>query len=82
MFNRKVVMDAQEAAELCRILHPRIAVPMHYTFTGGPIGDRLIVKHEGTAAAFAQVAAVRAPETTVRIFAPGEPLNVASLQRV
>ncbi len=81
-FNRKVVMDPREAAELCRILRPKYAVPMHYAFTGGPIGDRLLVKHEGTPDAFQQAAARLAPETVVRIIAPGEPLTIPSLQRV
>jgi len=82
LLNRKVVMDPQEAAQLCRMLHPRYAVPIHYAYTGGPIGDRLLVKHDGTAEAFAQAAAQLAPQTTVRILAPGEPLTASSLQRV
>lgn len=82
MLNRKVVMDPQDAAELCRILHPRYAVPIHYAYTGGPIGDRLLVKHTGTAQAFQQAAAQVAPETIVRILAPGEPLTVPQGQRV
>jgi L-ascorbate metabolism protein UlaG (beta-lactamase superfamily) len=75
-------MDPQEAAELCRILHPRYAVPIHYAYTGGPIGDRLLVKHPGTAQAFQQAAAQVAPETIVRILAPGEPLTILQPQRV
>jgi L-ascorbate metabolism protein UlaG (beta-lactamase superfamily) len=82
MFNRKVVMDPQEAAELCRILRPRYAVPIHYAYTGGPIGDRLLVKHTGTAQAFQQAASALAPETMVRILTPGEPLTVSQVQRV
>jgi L-ascorbate metabolism protein UlaG (beta-lactamase superfamily) len=80
MLNRQVVMNPQEAAELCSILHPRYAVPIHYAYTGGPIGDLLLVKHDGTAEAFAQAAAQLAPETTVRILTPGEPMTIASLQ--
>ena len=82
MLNRQVVMDPQEAAELCRILRPRYAVPIHYAFTGGPVGDRLLVKHTGTPQAFQQAANRLAPETTVRILAPGEPLIVPQVQRV
>ena len=37
--NRQDVMNAQDAAEFCRIIRPRYAVPIHYTFTGGPIMD-------------------------------------------
>lgn len=82
MLNRKVVMDPQDAAELCRILHPRYAVPIHYAYTGGPIGDRLLVKHTGTAQAFQQAVAQGAPETIVCILAPGEPLTIPQPQRV
>jgi len=82
MFNRQVVMDPLEAAELCRILNPRYAVPIHYAYTGGPIGDRLLVKHDGTPEAFVQAAAELATETTTSILAPGEPLTIRALQKV
>jgi L-ascorbate metabolism protein UlaG (beta-lactamase superfamily) len=72
LFNRQVVMNAKEAAELCAILRPRVAVPIHYAFTAGPIRDRLLLKYTGTAEEFAREAARRAPETTVRILPPGE----------
>jgi len=39
--NKQVVMDAVEAAELTAALRPRLAVPIHYAFTAGPIRDRL-----------------------------------------
>jgi L-ascorbate metabolism protein UlaG (beta-lactamase superfamily) len=78
MFHRQVVMNAREAAELCALLRPRVAVPIHYAFTGGPIHDRLVLKYTGTAEEFARQAARRAPGTTVRILAPGEPLLVAA----
>lgn len=76
MFNRQVVMNAKEAAELCAILRPRVAVPIHYAFTAGPIRDRLLLKYTGTADEFVREAARRAPETTVRILPPGEPLAI------
>ncbi len=73
-------MDAQDAAELCRIIQPRYAVPIHYTYKGGPIMDTLLLKYAGTpqelTQQFQQVTAKVAPETTVRILVPGEPLSV------
>jgi L-ascorbate metabolism protein UlaG (beta-lactamase superfamily) len=72
-------MNAREAAELCTVLQPRVAVPIHYAFTGGPIQDRLVLKYTGTADEFAREAARRAPSTQVRILAPGEPLSVAAV---
>jgi L-ascorbate metabolism protein UlaG (beta-lactamase superfamily) len=43
-FNRQVVMDAVEAAELTSVLRPRLAVPIHYAYTAGPIRDRVLLK--------------------------------------
>lgn len=77
LLNRKVVMSARDAAELCSVLRPRIAVPIHYRFTAGPLRDRLLLKYDGTPEEFMQAAARHAPETTVRVLAPGEPLQVA-----
>ena len=78
--NQQVVMNPQDAAELCRIIHPRYAVPIHYAFTGGPVEDAQTLKYAGTPEAllreFQQAVVQRAPETTVRILAPGEPLLV------
>ena len=78
--NKQVVMNAREAAELCRIIRPRYAVPIHYTFTGGPIMNALVLKYAGKPQQliheFQQAAAERAPETAISVLAPGEPLLV------
>jgi L-ascorbate metabolism protein UlaG (beta-lactamase superfamily) len=78
--NKQVVMNAREAAELCRIIQPHYAVPIHYTFTGGPIMNALVLKYAGkpqqVIQEFRQAAAERAPETAVSVLAPGEPLVV------
>jgi L-ascorbate metabolism protein UlaG (beta-lactamase superfamily) len=73
-FNKQVVMSAEQAGELCGVLRPKIAVPTHYAFTAGPVRDRLFLKYDGTPQQFQQAAARHAPETQVRILAPGEPL--------
>src|SRR5947208_12526063 len=66
--NRQDVMNAQDAAELCQIIRPRYAVPIHYTFTAGPIMDTLVLKYAGTPQElpreFQQAVARLAPETT------------------
>ena len=76
--NQQVVMNPQDAAAFCRITHPRYAVPMHYTFTGGPLVDTQVLQYAGTPEAllreFQQGVAEHAPQTTVRVLAPGEPL--------
>lgn len=78
--NRKVVMDANDAAELCRILQPRYAVPIHYSFTGGPIVDTLFLKYAGKpfelTQQFQQATAKLAPATSVRVLPPGEALVI------
>lgn len=80
--NRQDVMNPQDAAEFCRIARPRYAVPIHYTFTGGPIMDALALKYAGTPEVllreFRQATAKLAPETIMRILAPGEPLQVTT----
>jgi L-ascorbate metabolism protein UlaG (beta-lactamase superfamily) len=72
-FNRKDVMSAQDAADLCAMSHPRVAIPIHYTFTGGPLMDRLLLKYNGTPEEFSAAVAQRAPETRVKVLVPGEP---------
>jgi L-ascorbate metabolism protein UlaG (beta-lactamase superfamily) len=80
MNNLQIVMSPQDAAEFCRISQTRYAVPIHYTFTAGPIGDVELLKYAGTPQEmlqeFQQAVAQRAPTTTVRILAPGEPFQV------
>jgi L-ascorbate metabolism protein UlaG (beta-lactamase superfamily) len=76
MLNKQVVMNVQEAAETCRLLRPARAVPIHYAYTGGPLGDALLVKHEGTPEEFAQAVAAVAPGTTTHILPPGQPLAI------
>jgi L-ascorbate metabolism protein UlaG (beta-lactamase superfamily) len=74
LLNRKVVMTAEDAADLCAVLRPTVAVPMHYAFTAGQLRDRLLLAYDGTPQRFATAASERAPSTLVKILAPGEPL--------
>ena len=74
--NRRVVMNAEQAAELCAVLRPRLAVPIHYAFTAGQVGDRLFLGYDGTPERFQRAVAQHAPDTDVRILAPGEPLEL------
>ncbi|WP_063036486.1 MBL fold metallo-hydrolase [Nocardia pseudovaccinii] len=74
-FNHQVVMDAAEAADLTRALHPRLAVPIHYAFTSGSLGDRLMTKStRNRPDLYRDATADLAPDTTVRILEPGHPL--------
>jgi L-ascorbate metabolism protein UlaG (beta-lactamase superfamily) len=79
-FNRRVVMTAEQAGELCAVLRPKVAVPIHYAFTAGPLRDRLFLKHDGTPERFQRAAADHAPATTVRVLSPGQPLELGHVQ--
>jgi L-ascorbate metabolism protein UlaG (beta-lactamase superfamily) len=74
--NRQVVMSAEEAGELCAVLRPTVAVPTHYAFTAGPIGDRFFLRYNGTPERFQRAAARHAPATSVQVLAPGEPFQL------
>jgi L-ascorbate metabolism protein UlaG (beta-lactamase superfamily) len=69
-------MNADQAAEYCAVLRPKVAVPTHYAFTAGPVRDRLVLKYNGTPEGFRRAVARHAPATDVRVLAPGEPLTL------
>jgi L-ascorbate metabolism protein UlaG (beta-lactamase superfamily) len=69
--NKQVVMNAVQAAELTAILAPQLAVPHHYAFTSGWLGDRLLTKSDPDPEHYARAARERAPATQVRITGPG-----------
>ncbi|WP_405490981.1 MBL fold metallo-hydrolase [Nocardia sp. NBC_00511] len=73
VLNKQVVMDATEAADLTRVLRPRVAVPIHYAFSSGPLGDRVITKGDRAGAEhFRAAAADLAPQSTVQILPTGQ----------
>jgi L-ascorbate metabolism protein UlaG (beta-lactamase superfamily) len=69
--NRQVVMNAQQAAELTAILKPELAIPHHYAFTKGFLGDRLITSSDKNPQHYRDASRDLAPDTTVRIIEPG-----------
>jgi L-ascorbate metabolism protein UlaG (beta-lactamase superfamily) len=75
-FNRKIVMDAHDAAELCAALGARYAVPIHYAFKAGALMRTLMLSYSRRAERFEAEAAVLAPQTRVRILRPGESLTI------
>jgi L-ascorbate metabolism protein UlaG (beta-lactamase superfamily) len=75
--NKQVVMNAEEAAELTAALRPKLAVPQHYAFTGGTVGDRFFLKSDKNPAHFVEAARRLAPGIPVKVIDPGEPLIVA-----
>jgi L-ascorbate metabolism protein UlaG (beta-lactamase superfamily) len=69
--NMQVVMNAQEAAELTAMLKPELAIPHHYAFTKGFLGDRLITSSDKDPLRYQDASRGLAPETSVRIVEPG-----------
>ncbi|MEU2618373.1 MBL fold metallo-hydrolase [Streptomyces sp. NPDC007157] len=69
--NMQVVMNADEAAELTAILRPELAVPHHYAFTKGFLGDRLITHSDKNPQSYRDATRDLAPGTSVRIVEPG-----------
>lgn len=67
----QVVMDAEEAAGLAAVLRPTVAVPDHYAFHSGWLGDRMITKGDQDPRHFADAVARVAPDVDVRVVLPG-----------
>ncbi|WP_326948999.1 MBL fold metallo-hydrolase [Amycolatopsis sp. NBC_01307] len=73
---QQVVMDAEEAAGLTAALKPTLAVPHHYAFHSGQLGDRMITKGDQDPRHYADAVARLAPEIEVRLVLPGTPVLV------
>ena len=72
-----LIVNAEEAAELTAALRPKLAVPQHYAFTGGTVGDTLFLKSDKYPAHFVEAARRLAPDVPVKVISPGESLTVA-----
>ncbi len=73
---RQVVMDAEQAAGLTAALRPALAVPHHYAFHSGRLGDRMITKADQDPRHYADAVARLAPSITVRLALPGTVVTV------
>ncbi|OXM65846.1 MBL fold metallo-hydrolase [Amycolatopsis vastitatis] len=73
---RQVVMDAEEAAGLTAALQPTLAVPHHYAFHSGRLGDRMITRGDQDPRHYADAVARLAPGVEVRLVLPGTPVTV------
>jgi L-ascorbate metabolism protein UlaG (beta-lactamase superfamily) len=71
-----VVMSAEEAAELVGVIKPRVAVPIHYAFTGSAFTDTFVLARNGTPDRFVAAAKQHAPQTDVRVLSPGQRLVI------
>lgn len=75
--NKQVVMNADDAAELTAALRPKLVVPQHYAFTGGAVGDRLILRSDKDPGLFVRAVQRLAPTVPVTVINTGKPLTVA-----
>ena len=73
---QQVVMDAEEAAGLTAALEPALAIPHHYAFHSGRLGDRMLTKGDRDPRHYADAVARIAPQIAVRIALPGTPVVV------
>ncbi|WP_167475104.1 MBL fold metallo-hydrolase [Nocardia arthritidis] len=73
---RQVVMDAEEAAALTAVLRPTLAIPHHYAFHSGRLGDRMITKGDRDPRHYADAVARLAPDVEVRMVLPGTAVRV------
>ncbi|HVV88388.1 MAG TPA: MBL fold metallo-hydrolase [Kofleriaceae bacterium] len=71
-FGTQQVMSADDAAQLTADLHARVAVPIHYAYTGGKLKDLFVLDYDGTPEEFQAQTAKLSPQTTVRILSPGQ----------
>ena len=73
---QQVVMNATQAAELTAVLRPDVAIPHHYGFTSGWLGDRMITRSDPDPRHFADAARRLAPHTTVLLNPPGGRVSI------
>jgi L-ascorbate metabolism protein UlaG (beta-lactamase superfamily) len=73
---RQVVMDAEQAAALTATLRPTLAIPHHYAFHSGRLGDQMITKGDQDPRHYADAVARIAPGIEVRIVLPGTAVTV------
>ncbi|NBH09011.1 MBL fold metallo-hydrolase [Amycolatopsis sp. SID8362] len=74
--HQQVVMDAEEAAGLTAVLKPTMAIPHHYAFHSGRLGDRMLTHGDQDPRHYADAVARLAPGVAVRLVLPGTPVEI------
>jgi L-ascorbate metabolism protein UlaG (beta-lactamase superfamily) len=72
----QIVMDAEQAAALTAVLNPAVALPHHYAFTSGRLGDQIITRADQDPRHYTDALARVAPQVKARIVLPGTPVTV------
>lgn len=79
MLNRKMVMDAEDAAELTTRLRPGVVIPMHYAFQSQNwFHDTFLISYATGPDRFVDACKQRGVESIVRVAKPGEEVEVSS----
>jgi L-ascorbate metabolism protein UlaG (beta-lactamase superfamily) len=84
MFNRKMVMDANDAAQLSARLHPKVVIPMHYAFEARDwFHDTFLIAYERGPQHFVDACHRLVPDVEVLVASPGRQvvLNGSSRSR-
>jgi L-ascorbate metabolism protein UlaG (beta-lactamase superfamily) len=80
ILGKQVVMNPIEAAQLCEVLRPRVAIPTHYTFNGGRLMDSMFMKYfdrqERLPQIFGEAMRKYSPETRVEVLQPGQEMRL------
>jgi L-ascorbate metabolism protein UlaG (beta-lactamase superfamily) len=79
LLNKKIVMDAEDAARLVALLKPRLTIPHHYAFTSGPLGDKLITKGDRNPTHFVDAVRRISPTSKVLLTIPGQRVDIANI---
>lgn len=72
----QLVMDAEQAAALTAVLDPTVALPQHYAFSSGQLGDRMWTRGDQDPRHYTDALAHIAPQVAARIVLPGVPVVV------
>ena len=83
MLNRKMVMDAADAAELTKRLRPAMVIPMHYAFEAQNwFHDTFLISYARGTERFVEACKRHGIESIVKVAMPGEEISVEAPERL
>lgn len=72
VFGKQVVMNPEDAVAFCKLVQPKLVIPTHYRFKGGPFSDGIVLKYDGTPERFVEAMKKELPEIRVEVLEPGK----------
>ena len=79
--NKRVVMNAKDAATLASWLSPKVVIPIHYRYTPSWY-RRPLIRFERKPELFVKAVTQQAPEVEVRVLVPGEVFEVKQTENL